>query len=89
MCVSAGLLPCFSVSAGFRSPGGCGSLHGSTGEALEPAADAAYNLCVCLSCEHLLPGASALHSGIVSVSLLVSCIYTPPLVGYQQSTPDT
>lgn len=44
---------------------------------------------VCFSEEHLLPGVVALYCGIAPVCLLVSCIYTLPLVGYQQSTPDT
>lgn len=44
---------------------------------------------VCHSLEHLLPGVIAPYRGIAPVCLLVSCIYTLPLMGFQQSIPAT
>lgn len=90
-CVSWALTLFFSLSWRLLPWGS--SLHGCTREALESGLThySTYTVYVrvCHSMEHLLPGVTASYSGIDPVWLLVSCIYTLPLKGSQQSTPDT
>lgn len=82
VCSSWALTLFFCLSC-FQVPWGWGSSHVSTREALE-LGPRHWIQSTCLSEELQL-----YTVGLFLSSLLVSYIYTPPLVGYQQSTPDT
>lgn len=85
VCVAAGLLPCFSVSAAFRSPGDGGLRMWAQGKPWSWAPDTEYNLRVCLrSCSSIQWDCSC------QVSL---CLIFIPLLWWdtnsQLLTPDT
>lgn len=69
-----------------------GSLRmGAQGKPWSKAPNTKQSVCVWVwfSYKHLLPGVEACDTGIAPVSILLSCIYTLPSAGYQQSSSDT
>lgn len=91
VCVSAGLLPCFSVSAGFRSPGGVGLRMGAQGKPwswpLTLHTIYVFVWAVSICCQELL---LSTVGSFLSVSL---CLVFIPLLWWdtnsQRLTPDT
>lgn len=82
---SAGLLPCFSFSAGIN-PSGLLSAWGHKGSPGALGLNTLLNVFVSHSLRHLLPGVKAPYMVIDAVFTFVACIYTLSLSESQQST---